>query len=81
VDQAEIEKTAEGLTELERKILAHIYAYGPDTPWLMARRLLGAAGWTPVAPEGEVEEACRGWRKWVCWRGTGVASRASSLRQ
>jgi len=59
MDQAEIEKTAEGLTDLERKILAHIYAYGPDTPWLMARRLLGAAGWTPVAPEGEVEGACR----------------------
>lgn len=43
MNQDEIEKMAEGLTDIERKILAHIYAYGPDTPWLMARRLLGAA--------------------------------------
>ncbi|MBP1449597.1 MAG: DUF2250 domain-containing protein [Thermoproteus sp.] len=47
------------LSELEKKILAHIYAYGPDTPWLMARRLLGASGWRPVVPEEEVEAACR----------------------
>jgi hypothetical protein len=47
------------LSEVEKKILAHIYAYGPDTPWLMARRLLGAAGWRPVVPEEEVEAACR----------------------
>lgn len=47
------------LSELEKKILAHIYAYGPDTPWLMARRLLGASGWRPVAPEEEVGSACR----------------------
>ncbi|MEL9991824.1 MAG: hypothetical protein QXP98_05430 [Thermoproteus sp.] len=47
------------LSELEKKILAHIYAYGPDTPWLMARRLLGAAGWTPVVPEDQVEAACK----------------------
>ena len=59
MDQDKIEEMAEGLTDIERKILAHIYAYGPDTPWLMARRLLGAAGWTPVVPEEGVEEACR----------------------
>ncbi|MGC8582767.1 MAG: hypothetical protein ACP5KY_01375 [Thermoproteus sp.] len=59
MDEAEAERIAEGLGELERKILAHIYAYGPDTPWLMARRLLGAAGWAPVVPEDEVEAACR----------------------
>lgn len=59
MDEAEVEKIAEGLTELEKKILAHIYAYGPDTPWLLARRLLGSAGWVPVAPEDEVEAACR----------------------
>ena len=59
MDQDEIEEMAEGLTDIERKILAHIYAYGPDTTWLMARRLLSAADWTPVVPEEEVEEACR----------------------
>ncbi|MFP3157846.1 MAG: hypothetical protein RXQ97_06530 [Caldivirga sp.] len=47
------------LTDLEKKILAHIYKYGPDTPWLLARRLLGSAGWRPIVPEDEVEEACR----------------------
>jgi DNA-binding MarR family transcriptional regulator len=45
------------LSELEMKILAHIYHYGPDTPWLLARRLLGAAGWRPIVPEDEVERA------------------------
>ena len=45
------------LSELEKKILAHIYHYGPDTPWLLARRLLGAAGWKPIVPEDEVERA------------------------
>ncbi|MFP3279752.1 MAG: hypothetical protein RXO76_01700 [Vulcanisaeta sp.] len=45
------------LNELEMKILAHIYHYGPDTPWLLARRLLGAAGWRPIVPEDEVERA------------------------
>jgi len=33
------------LSDLEKKILIHIYKYGPDTPWLMARRLLGEHGW------------------------------------
>ncbi|BDR91109.1 hypothetical protein [Vulcanisaeta souniana] len=45
------------LTDLEKRILAHIYHYGPDTPWLLARRLLGAAGWRPIVPEDEVEKA------------------------
>jgi hypothetical protein len=39
VDQDEIEKMTEGLTDMGRKILAHIYAYGPDTPWLARRSL------------------------------------------
>jgi len=30
--------------EKQKKILIHIYKYGPDTPWLMARRLLGEHG-------------------------------------
>ncbi|GAB6944418.1 hypothetical protein [Vulcanisaeta sp. JCM 14467] len=45
------------LSDLEKKVLAHIYHYGPDTPWLLARRLLGAAGWRPIVPEDEVERA------------------------
>ena len=45
------------LNDLEKKILAHIYHYGPDTPWLISRRLLGAAGWRPIVPEDEVERA------------------------
>ncbi|MGC8569747.1 MAG: hypothetical protein ACP5L1_00275 [Caldivirga sp.] len=49
----------DGLSDLERMILAHIYKYGPDTPWLLARRLLGAAGWSPIVPEDEVERACK----------------------
>lgn len=47
------------LSDLEKKILAHLYKYGPDTPWLLARRLLGAAGWKPIIPENEVEDAVR----------------------
>ncbi len=44
---------------MEKRILAHIYKYGPDTPWLMARRLLGRAGWDPpLVPPEEVEAAC-----------------------
>ncbi|MCI4459756.1 MAG: hypothetical protein JHC13_02505 [Acidilobus sp.] len=38
------------LSDLEKKILVHIYRYGPDTPWLMARRLLGRSGWAPAGP-------------------------------
>jgi DNA-binding Lrp family transcriptional regulator len=46
------------LSDLEKKILIHIYKYGPDTPWLMTRRLLGEHGWAPKYDEGEVEMAC-----------------------
>ncbi len=49
----------EGLSELEKLILAHIYKYGPDTPWLMARRLMGSSGWAPKYDEDAIEEACR----------------------
>ncbi len=47
------------LSDLEKRILAHIYKYGPDTPWLMSRRLLGRAGWSPLVPPEEVEAACQ----------------------
>ncbi|ADL18910.1 hypothetical protein ASAC_0503 [Acidilobus saccharovorans 345-15] len=46
------------LTELEKLILAHIYKYGPDSPWYMARRLMGASGWAPKYSEDEIEQAC-----------------------
>jgi hypothetical protein len=46
------------LSDLEKRILIHIYKYGPDTPWLMARRLLGEHGWAPKYDEGEIETAC-----------------------
>lgn len=46
------------LTELEKKILVHILVFGPDNAWLMARRLLGRAGWAPAYDEKEIEEAC-----------------------
>lgn len=46
------------LSDLEKKILAHLYAFGPDTPSLIAHRLLGSAGWRPVVPVEEVERAC-----------------------
>jgi hypothetical protein len=46
------------VSDLEKKILIHIYKYGPDTPWLMARRLLGEHGWAPKYDEGEIEMAC-----------------------
>lgn len=53
----EVNEIIKQLSDLELKILAHIYHYGPDTPWLLARRLLGAAGWRPIVPEDEVEKA------------------------
>jgi len=46
------------LSDLEKKILVHIYRYGPDTPWLMARRLLGRSGWAPAYREEDLEAAC-----------------------
>jgi len=39
------------LNDLEKKILVHILKYGPDNPWLMARRLLGISGWRPTYSE------------------------------
>lgn len=47
------------LSELMKKILIHIYKYGPDNPWYMARRLLGESGWAPKYDEEEIEEACK----------------------
>ncbi|WP_069808332.1 hypothetical protein [Vulcanisaeta thermophila] len=44
-------------SDLEMKILARIYHYGPDTPWLLARRPLSATGWRSIVPEDEVERA------------------------
>jgi len=49
----------ENLSELEKKILVHIYKYGPDNPWYMARRLLGESGWAPKYNEDEIDKACR----------------------
>ncbi len=47
------------MEDLREKILLHIYKFGPDTPWLMARRLLGNSGWAPSYDESSIEEACR----------------------
>lgn len=43
------------LSELERLVLLHLYTYGPDTPKLMARRLMGSRTRLSV---DEVEAAC-----------------------
>jgi hypothetical protein len=47
------------LNDLMKKILIHIYKYGPDNPWYMARRLLGESGWAPKYNEDEIDAACR----------------------
>ncbi|ADB87339.1 conserved hypothetical protein [Saccharolobus islandicus L.D.8.5] len=47
------------LDELMKKILIHIYKYGPDNPWYMARRLLGESGWVAKYDENRVEEVCK----------------------
>ncbi|BBG24084.1 hypothetical protein IC006_1385 [Sulfuracidifex tepidarius] len=47
------------LDELSTKILMHIYKYGPDNPWYMARRLLGESGWAPKYSADDIEVACR----------------------
>ncbi|MGC9210404.1 MAG: hypothetical protein ACP5FT_03985 [Acidilobus sp.] len=46
------------LGELEKVILVHIYKYGPDSPWMIARRALGLSGPSPKYDESQVEEAC-----------------------
>jgi len=45
--------------ELTIAIITHIYKFGPDTPWLMARRMLGSSGWAPKIDEAKIEERCR----------------------
>lgn len=47
------------LNELQKKILIHIYRFGPDNPWYMARRLLGESGWSPKYSEEEIEAECK----------------------
>jgi hypothetical protein len=47
------------LDELCRLILVHIYKFGPDSPWYMARRLMGTSGWAPKYNESDVERACQ----------------------
>jgi len=47
------------LTDLMKKILIHIYKYGPDNSWYMARRLLGESGYTPKFDEDEIEINCK----------------------
>ncbi len=51
--------TEEDLGVVEKVVLVHIYRYGPDSPWLIARRALGSLGGQPKLDELTVEEACR----------------------
>ncbi|MEM3241506.1 MAG: hypothetical protein QXK57_00630 [Conexivisphaerales archaeon] len=46
------------LNELDLAIITHIYKFGPDTPWLMARRMLGNSGWAPKLDENQIEAKC-----------------------
>ncbi|MDG6930600.1 MAG: hypothetical protein JRN10_05110, partial [Nitrososphaerota archaeon] len=39
-------------------IIIHIYKFGPDTPWLMARRMLGNSGWAPKLDEDQIAARC-----------------------
>lgn len=50
------------LDELSTKVLMHIYKYGPDTPWYMARRLMGESGWAPKYDADQVENVCKSLR-------------------
>ncbi|MGC9071353.1 MAG: hypothetical protein ACP5HK_01450 [Acidilobus sp.] len=47
------------LSGLEKIILVHIYRYGPDSPWMIARRALGLWGPIPKLDELAVDEACQ----------------------
>jgi len=47
------------LNDMMKKILIHIYKFGPDNPWYMARRLLGESGWKAKYDETAIEEACK----------------------
>jgi hypothetical protein len=47
------------LNDLMKKILMHIYKFGPDNPWYMARRLMGESGWAPKYSEDEIDSTCR----------------------
>jgi hypothetical protein len=47
------------LDELEEAIVVHIYRFGPDTPWLMPRRMLGNSGWKPKIDEDQIIDRCR----------------------
>lgn len=46
------------LSELQKLILAHIYKFGPDNPWYMARRLMGESGWAPKYDPDLLEKEC-----------------------
>ena len=48
----------EDLNEIERIVLIHIYRYGPDSPWLIARRALGGIVGANL-DDMAVEQACR----------------------
>ncbi len=49
----------EGINDVERTILIHIYKFGPDSPWLIVRRALGTWGVRAGLDELAVEQACR----------------------
>ncbi|MEM0068784.1 MAG: hypothetical protein QW232_02190 [Saccharolobus sp.] len=47
------------MDDLMKKVLIHIYKYGPDNPWYMARRLLGESGWGEKYSQEDIENACK----------------------
>ncbi|BCU67733.1 hypothetical protein HS7_11700 [Sulfolobales archaeon HS-7] len=47
------------MDDLAKSILIHIYKYGPDSPWYMARRLNGKSGYSPVYDEEAIEKVCK----------------------
>ncbi len=52
-------KDIKDLSLLQKYILIHIYRFGPDTPWLMAHRLLGNYGYSAKYDPDEIEENCK----------------------